>query len=161
VSNNASFSNQAPASPVLEEALYLDARSAEKIAWRKCCGERRADVSSTFMKKSGRIGRKSHSPVPDGGRELIDLISVGPATVRALHSLGVHSIAQLARREPESLYSKLCRLRGRREDPCCLDVFSAAVAQARNSNLPAEKCAWWYWSRERKAKSAGPRGADG
>jgi len=112
-------------------------------------------------RKSGLISRKSHSPARDRGRQLIDLISVGPATVRALHSLGVHSIAQLARAKPESLYSKLCRLRGRREDPCCLDVFSAAVAQARNSKLPAEKCAWWYWSQRRKAKSIARRGTHG
>jgi hypothetical protein len=97
----------------------------------------------------------------NGQRELIDLISVGPATVRALHSLGVRNVTQLARAKPESLYTKLCRLRGRREDPCCLDVFSAAVAQARNPSLPAEKCAWWYWSRLRKTKSSSRRGAHG
>jgi hypothetical protein len=114
------------------------------------------------MKRKRRlIGRKSHSPMRDGGRDLIDLISVGPATVRALHSLGVRRVVQLARAKPESLYRKLCRLRGRHEDPCCLDVFSAAVAQARDANLPAEKCAWWYWSRQRRAKSAARRGADG
>ena len=107
------------------------------------------------------MSKKFHSPTQDGGRELIDLISVGPATVRDLHALGVHSVAQLARAKPESLYNKLCRLHGRRADPCCLDVFSAAVAQARNSKLPAEKCAWWYWSQHRKAKSAARRGAHG
>jgi len=107
------------------------------------------------------MNKKLQSPLRNGHRELIDLISVGPATVRDLHSLGVRTVAQLARANPESLYSKLCRLRGRRADPCCLDVFSAAVAQARNSNLPAEKCAWWYWSQQRKEKSAARRGAHG
>jgi nucleotidyltransferase/DNA polymerase involved in DNA repair len=85
-------------------------------------------------------------------KQLDDLISVGPATVRDLNSLGIRSIPQLARANPEKLYSKLCRLRGQRMDPCCLDVFSAAVAQARNPNLPTEKCVWWYWSRQRKAR---------
>jgi len=37
------------------------------------------------------------------------------------------------------------------QDICCLDVFSAAVAQARNPQLPPEQCQWWYWSRKRKA----------
>jgi len=32
-----------------------------------------------------------------------------------------------------------------------LDVFRAAVAQARDPRLPAEQCQWWYWSRKRKA----------
>lgn len=81
--------------------------------------------------------------------------------MRDLHALGVRSVTQLARAKPQALYNKLCRLRGRRQDPCCLDVFSAAVAQARNPILPAEKCAWWYWSRLRKAKSASHRGAHG
>lgn len=94
----------------------------------------------------------------DSERELRDLISVGPATVRDLHSLGVRSVSQLARANPERLYEKLCRLRGRRQDPCCLDVFSAAVAQARNPKLPTEKCVWWYWSQKRKSKvGAGAR----
>jgi len=91
--------------------------------------------------------------MPATQRELSDLISVGPATVRALHSLGIRSVAQLARAKPEALYDKLCRLRRRREDPCCLDVFSAAVAQARHPNLPTEKCVWWYWSQRRKAQA--------
>jgi hypothetical protein len=107
------------------------------------------------------MSRKLHSPAPNGSRELLDLISVGPATVRNLHSLGVHSVAQLAHAKPESLYNKLSRLSGRRQDPCCLDVFSTAVAQARNPSLPAEKCAWWYWSRQRKRKSAARRDARG
>jgi hypothetical protein len=88
-------------------------------------------------------------------RELRDLISVGPATVRALHSLGIRSVAQLARQDAGSLYRRLCKKEGQMIDPCCLDVFSAAVAQARNPRLPSEQCVWWYWSRERKSKAAG------
>ena len=96
----------------------------------------------------------SLAPNAASARELRDLISVGPATVRDLNSLGVHSVSQLARRNPEALYRNLCRKLGRRVDPCCLDVFSAAVAQARNPRLPAERCAWWYWSRVRKEKAS-------
>jgi hypothetical protein len=94
-----------------------------------------------------------HSP-ESPARQLSDLISVGPATVRAFHSLGIRTVAQLARSDANSLYRKLCRVRGYTEDPCCHDVFTAAVAQARNPRLPAEKCVWWYWSRQRKSKSA-------
>jgi hypothetical protein len=85
--------------------------------------------------------------------ELSDLVSVGSATIRALDSLGVRSVAQLARCDPAVLYKRLCRLRRRRQDPCCLDVFAAAVAQARNPELPAEQRVWWYWSQRRKAKA--------
>jgi hypothetical protein len=40
-------------------------------------------------------------------------------------------------------------------DLCAQDVFSAAIAQARNPLLPADQCQWWYWSRQRKANHAG------
>ena len=113
---------------------------------------------------SRKLSRNGRYPKVRGGnlqRELGDLVSVGPATVRALHSLGVRSVAQLARCKPDLLYNKLCRLRGRREDPCCLDVFAAAVAQARDSELPMEKRVWWYWSGQRKARAAARRAAHG
>src|ERR1700675_679771 len=105
-----------------------------------------------MMRNHSRKTKYSKRRAEKSQRELRDLVSVGPATVRALHSLGVRSVAQLARCSPDSLYNKLCRLRGRREDPCCLDVFAAAVAQARDSALPAEKRVWWYWSHQRKAR---------
>jgi hypothetical protein len=83
-------------------------------------------------------------------RRLGDLISVGPAMVRDFEILGVRSVGELARRSPERLYEKLCRVAPQHQDICCLDVFRAAVAQARDPRLPVEKCQWWYWSRKRK-----------
>ena len=84
-------------------------------------------------------------------RRLGDLISVGPAMLRDFELLGIHSVAQLAESDPRKLYSRLCELRREPLDLCCLDVFQAAIAQARNPRLPAEKCLWWYWSQKRKA----------
>ena len=88
-------------------------------------------------------------------RRLKDLVSVGPAMLRDFQRLGVRNVSQLARREPAKLYEDLCRVTGQRQDICCLDTFTAAVAQARNPLLPAEQCQWWYWSRQRKARDAG------
>jgi hypothetical protein len=85
------------------------------------------------------------------GRKLEDLISVGPAMLRDFELLGIKSIDALARQEPGRMYTRLCRITGERQDPCVLDVFSAAVAQARDPLLGAEQCQWWYWSRKRKA----------
>ena len=84
-------------------------------------------------------------------QELRGLISIGPATVRDFKLLGVNSVADLARQNPENLYRKLCRVTGKRQDICVLDMFCAGVAQARNPRLPAEQCQWWYWSGRRKA----------
>ena len=87
-------------------------------------------------------------------RRLADLVSVGPAFMRDFELLGIHSIEQLSRRNPEKLYEKLCVVKGQVQDICCLDVFRAAVAQAKNLRLPVEQRQWWYWSRLRKAQDA-------
>ena len=88
-------------------------------------------------------------------RELRDLVSIGPAMLRDFELLGVANVAALSRRNPEKLYEKLCRIKGQPQDICSLDVFRAAVGQARNPRLPAEQCQWWYWSRRRKAHDGG------
>jgi hypothetical protein len=83
-------------------------------------------------------------------RGLNELASVGPMTMRDFKLLGVNSVAQLKRRSPERMYRQLCRLKGP-QDICCLDVFAAAVAQAKDPDLPIEERQWWYWSKRRKA----------
>jgi Pathogenicity locus len=85
-------------------------------------------------------------------RELRDLVSIGPAMLRDFDLLGIASVTQLSRQNPEKLYEKLCRITGQPQDICCLDVFRAAVAQARNRRLPRKQCQWWYWSRRRKER---------
>ena len=85
-------------------------------------------------------------------RSLGDLVSIGPAMLRDFDLLGIRSVEQLARQKPESLYEKLCQVTGKSQDICVLDTFRAAVAQARDPQLPAEQCQWWYWSRKRKAR---------
>ncbi len=86
-------------------------------------------------------------------RQLGDLISIGPAMLRDFELLRIRSVAQLARQNPQRMYARLNRVSGQRQDPCVLDVFCAAVAQARNPRLPAEQCQWWYWSRRRKQRA--------
>ena len=86
-------------------------------------------------------------------RRLGDLISIGPAMLRDFELLGVRSVGQLARQNPEKLYRKLGRVARQHQDICVLDTFRAAVAQARNPRLPAEKCQWWWWSEKRKRKN--------
>ena len=84
-------------------------------------------------------------------RQLKDLVGIGPAMLEDLELLGIETVAQLRRRSPHRMYRELCRLRGQRIDPCCLDVFVAAVAQAKDPQLPVEQRQWWYWSKIRKA----------
>ncbi|MBI4906083.1 MAG: hypothetical protein HY820_20790 [Acidobacteria bacterium] len=84
-------------------------------------------------------------------RELGDLAGVGPAMLEDFRLLQVRSVEQLAEEDPQELYHRLCQITGVRQDPCVLDVFHCAVAQARDPRLPAEKRNWWCWSRKRKA----------
>jgi hypothetical protein len=93
--------------------------------------------------------------MPMEERMLQDLVSIGPAMLRDFELLGISRVAQLSRRNPEKLYEKLCRITREPVDICCLDVFRAAVEQARNPRLPIEQCQWWYWSRKRKARDGG------
>ena len=86
-------------------------------------------------------------------RQLADLISIGPAMLRDFHLLDIRSVAQLAKQDPKRMYARLTRATRQRQDPCVLDTFCAAVAQARNPLLRAEKCQWWYWSKKRKSAS--------
>jgi hypothetical protein len=87
-------------------------------------------------------------------RQLRDLVSVGPAMLEDFELLGVQTVAQLRRRSPQRMYRELCRIRKQTIDPCCLDVFVAAVAQARDPELPVEQRQWWYWSRVRKRSAS-------
>lgn len=83
-------------------------------------------------------------------RKLTALRSVGLATRRDLHSLGIDSLALLAEQNPLELYARLQQNLGVPVDICMLDVFACAVAQARDPNLTREQCDWFWWSKERK-----------
>ncbi len=84
-------------------------------------------------------------------RRFRDLVSIGPKMERDFEMLGIRSVSHLARQDPQRMYEKMCSLTGQRQDPCVLDTYCAAVAQARDPRLPMEQCQWWYWSRRRKA----------
>lgn len=86
-------------------------------------------------------------------RKLTDLAGIGPAFLQNLHDLGITTVQQLVKRNPRDLYRRLCAMAGQRVDPCALDVFTAAVAHARDPQLDAERRCWWYWSRLRKSEA--------
>lgn len=87
--------------------------------------------------------RKSPTKPAD---ELLALRNIGPAMRRDFALLGVRSVKQLARRQPERLFARLQELTGQRQDPCVLDTFAAAIHQARTG----EALPWWVFSRKRK-----------
>jgi hypothetical protein len=93
--------------------------------------------------------------------ELMRLPFVGPKAAADLRSLGVRSIRDLARRDPERLYASLCRLTGVRQDPCVLYGFRCAVYAAGTPGPDPELLKWWNWKgrtlepRSRRARRPG------
>jgi hypothetical protein len=70
---------------------------------------------------------------------------IGPSLAQDLRDLGVHSLAALARRNPERLYERLIELRAEHQDPCVLYAFRCAVYFARTPNPSTQLTKWWNW----------------
>jgi Pathogenicity locus len=80
---------------------------------------------------------------------LLSLRNVGPATLKDLELLGITTVEQLAKAEPDELYERLQRITGQRHDPCVWDVFAAIVHEARTG----EKTRWYEWTEIRKKRA--------
>ena len=81
--------------------------------------------------------------------ELLQLANVGPATREDFRMLGINTVAELAKCDPDELYDRLCVTTGIRHDPCCRDVFAATIHQAKTG----EATKWWEWSRSRASRA--------
>ncbi|HEY4948323.1 MAG TPA: helix-hairpin-helix domain-containing protein [Acidimicrobiales bacterium] len=98
---------------------------------------------------SGRVARAALQSMPN----------VGPATAEDLIRLGIRRPDGLIGRDGDHLYAELCRLDGRRHDPCVRDVLAAAIAFAEGG--PPRP--WWEFTparKERDARSADPLAAE-
>ena len=84
-------------------------------------------------------------------RKLKDLHGIGKKMALDFELLGVKSVADLAKLDGDGLYKAMEKKTGQRQDPCVLDTYRCAVAQARDPQLPREQCDWWWWSRQRLA----------
>lgn len=76
---------------------------------------------------------------------LLRIPGVGPSIARDLNRVGIHEVAQLRGRSPESLYDDLCRGVGHHVDRCVLYVFRCAVYFASETNHDPELLKWWNW----------------
>ena len=78
-------------------------------------------------------------------KELQTIPGVGPSIARDLTDLGYTSVSGLWREDPESMYQRLCELRGTHIDRCVLYVFRCAVYFAGNTGHNPELLKWWNW----------------
>ena len=81
--------------------------------------------------------------------ELRTLPAIGPSLAADLRLLGVKSIADLARRDPERLYARLCDRTDEKQDPCVLYTFRCAVYASRTALPDTELLKWWNWMERR------------
>jgi len=82
---------------------------------------------------------------------LEDIPNVGPSIAADLRRIGVERPEQLKGQEPLALYERSCLAAGVRQDPCLLDVYTAAVRFMEGGPaLP-----WWAFSALRKAGREG------
>ena len=77
---------------------------------------------------------------------LEQLPNIGPALAANLRQLGIRHPQELRERDPLALYHSLCTVTGKRQDPCVLDTFMAAVDFMRG----AAPTPWWRYTAQRK-----------
>ena len=126
-------------------ALYALVGAVEGLHWTEVRRTRRLDLLLAVDDYERR-----HPVAKPKVYELLALKDIGPAMRRDLALLGITSVPQLARREPDALYRALERTTGQRQDPCVWDTFAAAIHQARTG----EARPWWHYTPERKRRQA-------
>lgn len=82
---------------------------------------------------------------PGADDELRTLPGIGPSMSADLRLLGVRSVKDLARRDPERLYERLCSITRQRQDPCVVYTFRCAVYAARTPRPDPHLLKWWNW----------------
>jgi nucleotidyltransferase/DNA polymerase involved in DNA repair len=78
-------------------------------------------------------------------RELQTIPSIGPSLAQDLYSLGIRRVADLKRRNPETLYRQLEKLTGSHQDRCVLYTFRCATYYAKTAKPEPELLKWWNW----------------
>lgn len=76
---------------------------------------------------------------------LEDLPNIGKSIANDLRLIGIDHPAELIGKDAIDLYERLNRATGKRQDPCVIDVFMAAVHFMEGGDpLP-----WWSFTDER------------
>lgn len=83
--------------------------------------------------------------------ELLKLKNVGKAVLKDLTEyLGIHSIRELAKKNPDELFLRLERETKSKQNPCVWDVLAAIIHEARTGI----KQPWWEWTKIRHVRQA-------
>jgi len=80
---------------------------------------------------------------------LEELPNIGRVIARDLHFIGINHPRELIAKDPFQLYAKLCRISGKKHDPCVIDVFMSVIHFMEGG----EPLPWWSFTGERKKTS--------
>jgi uroporphyrinogen-III synthase len=78
-------------------------------------------------------------------RELVRIPNVGPRIADDLYDLGIRTVFDLTRHDPEELYERLRAGRGGYADRRILYVLRAARRYAEHPDTDPEKLKWWLF----------------
>ncbi|MFH0988742.1 MAG: helix-hairpin-helix domain-containing protein [bacterium] len=78
-------------------------------------------------------------------KELMQIPGVGKSIAEDLYDLGIRTISDLQKNDPERLYIKRCAQTGVQQDRCLLYVFRCAVYFASRKKHDPELLKWWNW----------------
>lgn len=82
-------------------------------------------------------------------KELKDLMNVGKATLGDLKLLGITTVEQLKKQNPDNLFAKLKKISIEYANPCVWDVLAAIIHESKTGKGQP----WWHWSKIRKNKA--------
>jgi hypothetical protein len=85
--------------------------------------------------------------------ELQRIPSVGEKAAGDLASLGIHSVKDLRKKDPDQMFLQLCALKGQHVDKCMLYVLRCAVYYASHRKHDPRLLKWWNW-KEKPKKAA-------
>jgi hypothetical protein len=87
-------------------------------------------------------------------KQLREIPGVGKSIANDLWHIGIRSIADLKRKNPEMLYNLSNQYAGVVQDRCLLYVFRCAVYYActKKGKHDSEKLKWWNW-KDKSARS--------
>ena len=77
---------------------------------------------------------------------LEELPNIGKAMADDLRLVGIKHPQELIGKDPYKLYDELCRLTGKKHDPCVIDVFLSVVYFMEGGDAKP----WWKFSPVRK-----------
>jgi DNA polymerase/3'-5' exonuclease PolX len=78
-------------------------------------------------------------------KQLQSIPGVGESISNDLWILGIRSVEELRKRDPEKLYLRYNKIMGRKADRCLLYVFRCAIYYASHRKRDPELLYWWKW----------------